>query len=82
MSETGPSDKQVYHAANLETAEIVRKLLLSHKLRPCVFVYPGPNAEYDIKVSTEWGGCPSDEFVAQLKAHISAEVPAQDQRPS
>jgi len=86
MSETGSSDKLVYHTNNLETAEYVRKLLLSHRPRPCVYVYPissdEEDTEYDIKVATEWGTCPSDEFVVTLKAYLNTELPSQNQWPS
>lgn len=86
MSGNGPSDKLVYHANNLDTAEHVRKLLLRHRPRPCVYVYPVDpkveTTEYDIKVSTEWGTCPSEEFVTTLKAYLNTELPSQDQEPS
>jgi hypothetical protein len=86
MSGQGPSDKLVYHASSLDLAERVRRLLLQHKPRPCVYVYPvDPKAEeieYDIRVATEWGSAPSDEFVTQLKAYLHTELPPQDQLPS
>jgi hypothetical protein len=82
----GPSDQQVYHATNLEVAEMVRKLLLKHKPRPCVYVYPvnpkSETTEYDINVATEWGTCPSEEFLTQLKAYLNTEIPSQEQLPS
>jgi len=82
----GPTDKHVYHADNLELAERVRKLLMQHKPRPCVYVYPAePKAEeteYDIRVATEWGNSPSEEFVTQLKAYLNTELPQLGQLPS